>query len=245
MNNINFFLGYPVNFQNKCLVYPPTLEDALTNPDFQLFLFVLTLSQEEIEDNLTERKIDISNAMTPLETLLSYCAEDKIMLEKMQNAFEFFLHKKAVFLYDVKKIMLTDLNTDLTSIKNLNDLILIDEQDYFDLQNLIRDACGFSQAERPNPNEHPRVKRMKAKARYRDKIKAKQGLGIKLSSTITSICCMGVGLNPLNIGKLSYCALNELIRVYQKKEKYELDIQSLLAGADSKKIKPQYWINND
>jgi hypothetical protein len=28
------------------------------------------------------------------------------------------------------------------------------------------------------------------------------------------------------------------------KEKYEIDIDSLLAGADSKKIKPKYWIRN-
>jgi hypothetical protein len=31
---------------------------------------------------------------------------------------------------------------------------------------------------------------------------------------------------------------------YQGKEKYQLDVDSLLAGADSKKIKPEYWIRN-
>ena len=30
----------------------------------------------------------------------------------------------------------------------------------------------------------------------------------------------------------------------QEKEKYQLDVDSLLAGADSKKVKPKYWVTN-
>ena len=96
----------------------------------------------------------------------------------------------------------------------------------------------------PNPNEDPRVKAIKAKARYRDYLKAKQGKGLNLKTTLSSICCMGFGLNPLNIGELSYAAIPALIATYQEKEKYELDVDSLLAGADAKKVKPKYWIRN-
>jgi len=87
---------------------------------------------------------------------------------------------------------------------------------------------------------------MKAKARYRDKIKAKQmaKTGLSLFSSMASICCMGIGLTPLNIGEMSYIAMEAIISQYQAKEKYEVDIDSLLAGADSKKIKPKYWIRN-
>ena len=245
MININFFLKYPVSFKGKCYVYPPTLRDALTNEDFQFYISFLTLSQEEIEDNLTENKKDVSNAMTPLETIMAYSQENTQFYEKIKQGFQLLLHEEVTFLFDQKKIVVGNLEKILPNLKSLNEIVIIDESEYFHLQNLIRDACGFNMIEPPNPKEHPKIKRMKALARYRDRIKAKQGLGLKLSSTITSICCMGLGLNPLNIGEISYCALNELVRVYQKKEKYELDIQSLLAGADSKKIKPQYWINND
>jgi hypothetical protein len=34
------------------------------------------------------------------------------------------------------------------------------------------------------------------------------------------------------------------MRYYQEKYKYDIDIQSLIAGADSKKVKPQFWIRN-
>ena len=87
---------------------------------------------------------------------------------------------------------------------------------------------------------------MKAKARERDRIKAKKGAanGISIETCLVAICCMGIGLTPLNIGEMSYAAINPLMQMSQEKEKYDIDIRSLLAGADSKKIKPKYWIRN-
>ena len=85
---------------------------------------------------------------------------------------------------------------------------------------------------------------MKAKARLRDKIKAKSNKNIKLESTLAAICCMGIGITPLNIGEITYGSIHILMSMYQGKEKYELDIDSLLAGADSKKVKPKYWIKD-
>ena len=35
-----------------------------------------------------------------------------------------------------------------------------------------------------------------------------------------------------------------ILDLSQNIQKYEIDIDSLLAGADSKKIKPKYWIRN-
>jgi hypothetical protein len=55
---------------------------------------------------------------------------------------------------------------------------------------------------------------------------------------------MGLGITPLNIGEMSYASVGEIMHVMQNKEKYDIDIRSLLAGADSKKIKPKYWIRN-
>ena len=107
---------------------------------------------------------------------------------------------------------------------------------------------GKKAVEPPNPTEHPRLKEMKRKARYRDKIKAKRAAkskdGASLFTIMVSICFMGLGITPLNIGEMSYVAMESILRKYQEKEKYQIDIDSLLAGADSKKIKPQYWIKN-
>lgn len=56
---------------------------------------------------------------------------------------------------------------------------------------------------------------------------------------------MGIGITPLNIGELSYASIGVIMNMMQDKEKYDIDIRSLLAGASSKKVKPKYWIRNN
>ena len=73
---------------------------------------------------------------------------------------------------------------------------------------------GRTPVEPPNPNLHPKIKRMKAKARYRDKIKAKSKNGLNFSSLLSSLCCMGIGITPLNVGEISYAAVSELVNRY-------------------------------
>jgi hypothetical protein len=85
---------------------------------------------------------------------------------------------------------------------------------------LIRIAVGNKPVEAPNPNEHPKIRAMKAKARMRDRIKAKSGKGLTLEVTLAAICCMGIGITPLNVGEISYGAVHTLMGMYQGKEKY-------------------------
>lgn len=103
---------------------------------------------------------------------------------------------------------------------------------------------GEKAAEPPDPDEDPRVKRIKAKARYRERLKAKRQKGPQFGTLLAAICCMGIGLSPLNIGEMSYACVHWLISMEQQREEYDIDIRALLAGADSKKVKPKYWIKN-
>jgi len=240
MINEKFFLGYPSEFKNVCLIYPPKVKDVITNRQYNYYVQLLTISQEEIEDKYVEEGIDLSNLLNPFEYVLNLAYNSPEMRMLVEEAFYFFTHEKVHFIFEEKKILFGE----LTTIEDLDKLRALKEEDYLDFQNLVRESLGLKKVEAPNPNEDPRVKAIKAKARYRDKIKAKQGKGINLLTSISSICCMGMGLNPLNIGELSYAAISLLIATYQQKEKYEIDIDSVLAGADSKKVKPEYWIRN-
>lgn len=243
MTNLSFFLGYPVNFQNICKIYPPTVEDVVSKEEFNIYQGLITMTQEDIEDQMKDQRLD--KYPTPLEALLGNAYYNPNINTIVCKAIEFFTHEEAHILFEQKAILLGNLEEVIQNAKTMDDFKLITENNFFDFQNLIRESCGMAHAEKPNPNENPRIKRMKALARERDRVKAKSGKGITFDTTIVSICCMDLGLNPLNIGKLSYCALTQLMNTYQKKEKYQLDIDSLLAGADSKKVKPKYWINNE
>ena len=241
-----FFIGAPVQFKTGVKIYPPTLNEVITTLDYISYIRVLTYSQEEIEDIFVKDKKELANLPTPMEFLLNNCYHNKEYEQICKEAFKFFLKADVDFLYEKKMILVGKLEDVLKNLQTVTDLVVISEEEFFDFQNLIRVACDQKPVEPPNPNEHPKIKAMKAKARYRDKVKAKQNAknGITLFTTMASICCMGIGLTPLNIGEISYVAMQAILNQYQSKEKYQIDIDSLLAGADSKKIKPKYWISN-
>lgn len=246
MSKEAFFIGASVELKTGVKVYPPLLKDIILNNKYGIYLQVLTLSQEEIEDIYVKEKRKLDSFPTPMEFMLNNCYHSQEYRKICQEAFEFFLKTKVDFLYEQKMIVVGELSKVLKEIQNLGQLITINEEEFFTLQNLIRLSISQKAVAPPDPNEHPKIKAMKAKARYRDKVKAKQNAkkGLTLFSAMTSICCMGIGLSPLNIGEMSYVAMNALLSQYQGKEKYELDIDSLLAGASSKKVKPIYWIKN-
>ena len=235
-----FFLGYPVEFKKLCLVYPPKVKDVVTNIKYSIYAKLLTLSQEEIEDQFVEKGWDLKSLLTPFEFMLNNAYHDKAIEQLTKESFEFFVHEDVTLLFEEKAVVIGDIK----EIKSLENLRILREVDFFEFQNLIRNAIGSKSIEAPRADEDPRVKAIKAKARYRDRIKEKKGLGIKLITSLAAICCMNMDLNPLNIGELSYAAVPILMNIYQEKEKYRLDIDSILAGGDSKKIKPQYWIRN-
>lgn len=248
MSKEAFFLGEPVQFKPGIKVYPPTVKQVAANDRYGIYSRLLTYSQEEIEDEFTEAGKTLETYPTPLEFMLNNSYHHKDYEKQCIDAFQFFIHDKITFLYEQKAILIGNIEDTLKNVNSIDELVMIKEEDFFSFQNLIRESGGGKPVEPPNPNEHPKVKEMKRKARYRDKMKAKQQAkgknGVSMFTTLVSICCMGLGVTPLNIGEMSYVAVNSILRKYQEKEKYDLDVRSLLAGADSKKVKPEYWIRN-
>lgn len=242
MLDARVFLKLPLNFQNKFYIYPPSIKEVIGNEEFGMYQKIFTMSQEEIEDEFVEKGIEMEKIPTPFEYLFASCYNSQEFFNIFKKAFRFFTKEEITPLFQVGIFLIGNLEETLLKTKKVEDFVKFEEKDYFNFQNEIRKVIGMPVVEPPDPNEHPRIRAMKAKARYRDKIKAKQGGGLDLTSMMAAICCMGLGLNPLNIGDISYASANILINQYQSKERYQLDIDSLLAGADSKKVKPKYWI---
>ena len=249
MNKELFFLGCPVNFKAGIDIYPPTVRDVITVENFEKYGRLLTYSQEEVEDEFIEAKKKLEVYPTPMEFLLNNSYHNQQYDKLCKEAFQFFIHKEVTFLYEQKLIIVGNLQTVLNEATSIEDLVIINEEEFFNFQNIIRELIGKKCVEKPPQNEDPRVAEIKRKARRAERLRAKQaekgkGEGTSLYTALVSICCMGLGITPLNIGEMSYVAIEAILKKYQEKEKYQLDIDSLLAGADSKKVKPQYWIRN-
>ena len=243
MINERVFLGFPVPFKDICKIYPPTVEDVANNDEFIQYQALLTMSQEELDDAYRNEDKSVTTPNPFVYLLISYYNE-KDLRPMILRAFEKIIHEPVTIIPEMEIIVIGVKEEDLDPDVHLVNPRLLTVENFFDFQNAVRGIMGFKAVEPPDPNEDPRVARIKAKTRYREKVKAKQNAGPKLGTLLAAICCMGIGLNPLNIGEMSYADVIWLVEMYQQKESYSIDIRSLLAGADSKKVKPKYWIKN-
>ena len=240
----NSFLGLPFQFKHICKIYPPKIKDLLTEENYPVYKKLFLSTQEDIEDQFAENKLPMDSVPDPLTYLFTLSQQDERIKKIAIEGLEFFIKEPVLLLMDQQIIIVGDLKESLSNAKSVSDLRIINKDNYFDFQNALRRAIGENEVQPYNPNENPRVKYFKAKARLRDRVKAKSKDSLTLGSTLASICCMGIGITPLNIGELSQAAISVIMRYYQEKYKYDIDIQSLIAGADSKKVKPQFWIRN-
>lgn len=243
MINEKVFLGYSIPFKDICQIYPPTVNDIVGNDEFIKYQALLTMSQEELDDAYRNEDKTVMTPSPFIYLLISYHTEED-MRPIIRRGFEAFLREPVTIIPEMEIIVIGVDEKHLDPDKDLANPRMLNAENFFDFQNAVRETMGIGAVEPPDPDEDPRVTRIKAKSRYRDKIKAKKNLGPKLGTLLAAICCMGIGLNPLNIGEMSYADVVWLIEMYQQKESYSIDIRSLLAGADSKKVKPKYWIKN-
>ena len=174
MNKELYFICKPSEFKPGIKIYPPTVEEVITNSNYGTYSRLLTYSQEEVEDEFIEAKKTLEKYPTPLEFMLNNSYHHKDYERLCKEAFKFFIHKEVGFLYEQKMIVIGNIEEILKEAKTIEDLVLLKEEEFFNFQNAIRECIGKKPVEPPNPNEHPKIKEMKRKARYRDKVKAKQ-----------------------------------------------------------------------
>lgn len=263
MNDLKAFTGRSFKFKDICTIYPPTVNDILDNDSFFTGLGLLTITQEDLWDeiNLNQEKEDPrhrwkvpENAPTPFSLLIAQYSTSEDFRAIINNIFEIFTHNKILIWPGFSMVIIVDkklaavLDNENTDVDfddlGEEDLKLITEDNYFDFQNAIREAVGTTPAEKPDLSRHPRVLRMDALARIRDKKKASKN-SISMKTTLTAICCMGIGITPLNIGEITYASVNSLIMMYQQKEGFEqMSTTARFGLLDTSKGDYKHWIRN-
>ena len=242
------FLGFPIKFKDVCKIYPPTVNDVVGNEDFTIYQSLFTITQEEL-DKAYLKDEDVIQVPSPFQYLLMNYYQDDELKEKIEKAFLQFVHEPVTIVPEIEMLLIGKNEDELDPNVDLDKPRLLTEENFFDFQNQIRTVLGMDIIKPPEPEEvnlDPRIKRWKMKVQESEEIiKAKKAKSAPtLGTLLAAICCMGIGLNPLNIGEMSYACVHWLIAMEQQKEEYDIDIRALLAGADSKKVKPKYWIKN-
>ena len=242
------FLGFPIPFKDICKVYPPTVNEVVSDEYFNIYNALFTITQEDLNDEYLkdERVIHIP---TPFEYLMINFYQGGEIQQRILDGFKLFLHEPVTIVPEINMLLVGKTEDELNPDVDLENPRLITKENFFEFQNMIRTVLGNEPIKPPDPEEEnldPRILRYKAKIKASEKIleRKKQKTGSKFGTLLAAICCMGIGLTPLNIGEISYACVHWLIAMEQQKEAYDIDIRALLAGADSKKVKPKYWIKN-
>ena len=242
------FLGYPIDFKDICQIYPPTVNDVVGNKEFGIYQSLLTMSQDDLDEAYGQNE-NIPQVPTPFQYLLMNYYQDEEMRRLIHAAFDKFIHEPVTIVPEIEMLLIGKSEDEIDPDVDLDNPKLLTEENFFDFQNQIRVVMGADPIEPPEPEDEdldPRIKRYKAKVRASERMLAKKkaNRGPTFGTLLAAICCMGIGLSPLNIGEMSYACVHWLIAMEQQKEEYDIDIRALLAGADSKKVKPKYWIKN-
>lgn len=252
--DIKSFLGKPFSYEDITMIYPPTVKDIADEPRALIFGKILTMSQEDIWDAINDSEEKDSsepfyrwklpeNAPTPLQDLIA-SAVNPDMRTIIQEGIKFFTHEE-VLLLPQGLIVFT---AGAESIEKIEDLRMLTSDNFFGFQNAIRVSLGQEALKEPNLEDPPKIAEMKAKARRRDRLKAKgskkEDAGMTFKSTLSALCCMGIGLTPLNIEGLSYAAIQSLMETYVNKERYDNNMSFIAGGADPKKMTIKYWMYN-
>ena len=257
-NAAKAFTGRPIQFENICQIFPPTVDQILDTPGFFTQMGVLIVKEEDLWDeyNLAQEEKDPQHKWklpeerpTPFMLLLLQYMGSPEFRETITDAFRTFTKEEILIIPNLPYIIIlneevqTALKTGSLDSLNEHSFKIINEDNYHEFQNCIRMATGIDPVERPNRNKHPRILRMEALARIRDKKKKKNSADMK--TTLSAVCCMGIGITPLNIGELTYASLNNLTEMYLQKETFEQQSTSASMGMlDMSKHEFKHWISN-
>lgn len=74
--------------------------------------------------------------------------------------------------------------------------------------------------------------------------KIKGAVDLEFVDLVASLPLTGCNLNITQVLELTYYSFNDQFKRSRKKDQYETNIRSLLAGASSKKIKLKDWVSN-
>lgn len=238
INKEQFFVGIPTEIGNICKVYPVTVREIATigAKNFYSYLNLFTLDKEDIDEFLQQQGVE--ERLTPFQFTLINANEDKQYLENLEKAFKFFLHEEQItVLVDNEAIILGDINEDRVLMEedfNTVCAIIIE-------QNMVNKSSAEERMNNPSDAKAAQIiKKIKEGRKIREKKSSDSNLNF--IDLVASLAAKGNGLNAINVWDLTYYAFNDQFKRMQMIEQYDNARQSILAGADSKKVKIEYWL---
>ena len=232
------FLGQPIPLNDICKIYTPLISDLFSTigkDKYYYYVNLLTMDIADVREILEKRGASIPDTMEIFPYLMSCADNDEQFFLDFKTALSTFIKEDVKIAPKGQKII----------IGNIISQRIIDKDSFFDLQQIISAINKLPVKTRPPADETPMQKKFRIKREERERVKAKkhkEGQAIAFDSLLSAFCVyFSGGINPLNIGSLNIYQFKDMLEKAQARDKYQTEIDMLLAGADSKKIKPEFW----
>ena len=234
------FLNFPYAFSTICIIYPLTMGEiigSIGQLNYSSYITLLTLDEFDIAQKAKSKGINIDpTEINAFNYIIDSAKNNYTFLLEVKNAFRTFIREEIMILFDEYTIVIGD----------AKDKRLITSQNFGEFQNILRVQNKKKVKEDPPPDESPIRRKFRLKAEYRDAVKRSQKSSDPNApdflALMSSLCCYKDGITPEDLKKFSFFAFKEQFERHQLREKYSIDVKSILAGADSKKVKPEPWI---
>jgi hypothetical protein len=225
--------GMPIQMpDNGFLVYPATLLDiaSIGTKKFFSYLNLITIDKIDLERMTNGQEI------VPFDFFYINCLNNPEFLQDFLSILKFFVKSEVKFLPDFYSFIIEDsvgLGNFLTT-ENMEDFQII-----LRVQNFI------STDDKPT-KENASAKLINKKLRDAkaivDRIKS-AGNQVELADLISALT-VNTTINIKDVWSLTYYTLNDQFKRMRLLEQYNTSLQSIMAGADPKKIELKDWIQN-
>ena len=243
------FIGAPYKIGNICKVYQLTLEEICLKDNsigfdrYNYYINLLTMDVEDIVETIKRKGVSVDDSIFEEMTVFGY------LMLSAQNDKAFFLELQKAISTFIKEEILISTKKNILIVGKPQERRIIGEKEFQELSNALRLFNKMKVKQPPPENETPMQKRFRLKREMREKVKEKQSKkddseNIEFADLMSSLCTMNVGVTALNIKKFTIYQIKDQLERAQLREKYYTELDMLMAGADSKKIKPIHYVRN-
>ncbi len=228
------FMGVPTKFNDICSVYPFKVKEIVEMGSNLYYgrLGLLLLNEVEIVNTIKEKTgedIPIED-VHPLSYLIQSAAANDNFLLELQETFATFLKEEILVLPKINAVL----------VGPPQEKRLITEDNFVDLQNILKIQNRREIKEPPPENESPGQRKMRLLREKVAEVKRKQAQKNGEEQSFVDLLEIA-SVFGIDIENCSLYAFYGLIRRYQLREKWNQDLQMVSVGADPKKLKMKYW----
>lgn len=234
--SLKLLSGMPIEIENTCDLKPLTLKEIINDyNEYAQNLNLLCLNPSDIKKIIPE----ITDDITTFDFIISNCFHDENYQKMIEKAFQYFLKEPVYFnkhgffyiggIYTTRFISVLNYEEIKKILRKQNCLDYIEQDEVTAADEKTREI----------------LEKMKKAEEMVRKIKNGNQVGepLNLFDLISILAGHGNNISLQNIWDLTMFQFNDAFSRMKMLEEYTVNIQSLLHGADSKKIELIHWIS--